>query len=259
MRTVKACLAGLSVCLLLATPAFAASQEVAKVYRDYPGYINPAVCDNPNLDNNSTQPAAPDATSGETPPADNRNPACEPAPYALRSDDPVGIFYLTPWAAVVATSDADLDYAGGSSDVTFDTGYGAGLAAGYDFGPARLEIEGSYRRNKADQIEQGNASFDADGDLEVRALLVNAYADFATGGMVTPYLGAGIGYAEVEVEDHDDEVFAGQVGAGVLFALTPAIAVDLGYRFMMTDDPEIQDVEFEVRQHSASLGLQLRF
>jgi opacity protein-like surface antigen len=94
--------------------------------------------------------------------------------------------------------------------------------------------------------------------------MVNAYADFQTGGMATPYLGAGVGYADVDVKDYlgkdyDDDVVAGQIGAGILFALSPRVAVDLGYRFMITDDPEIKDVEFEVRQHTATLGIQVRF
>lgn len=242
MRSATLILACLSFSVLLAAPAFADSQEIAKVYRDYPAYINPATCDNPNM-------GEPATGSSDT-----------SVPYALRSDDPINVPYLALWAGMVATHDNDIEYAGGTAKASFDNGFGGGAAVGYDFGPARLEVEGSYRESNADEVENAHATFDADGDLQVRTLLVNAYADFTTGSMVTPYLGAGIGYAEVEVESRDDEVFAGQLAAGMLFALSPAVAIDLGYRFLMTDNPEIDHVELEeVKQHSALLGLQIRF
>jgi opacity protein-like surface antigen len=243
MRIAISCFVGLSVFLLLAAPALAEPLEVAKVYRDYPGYINPALCDNPNLgkatsDADSAAQARPAAA------------ACEPVPLAYRSDNPVGVPYLGAWAGLVATPDVDYDAPGENGDIKFDTGYGGGLAIGYDFGPARLEVEGSYRNSNAEE---------GDADLKIRTLMVNGYADFQTGSMTTPYLGAGIGYAKVDVEGDDDEVFAGQLAAGVLFAVSPAVAVDLGYRFLMTDDPKIGGADLEVRQHTASLGVQVRF
>jgi opacity protein-like surface antigen len=253
MRIATVILSGLSISMLLSVPVCADPLEIAKVYRDYPGYINPAVCDNPNLGTPpaTATPAAPEGTASQPAPAAEQTGSCSAVPYDFRSDDPVNIPYLTLWAGVVTTHDNDIDYGTASSTVSFDNGYGAGAAIGYDFGPSRLEIEGSYREADAD---------DADEDLEVMTLLVNAYADFKTGGMVTPYLGAGVGYAEVEAGDYDDEVFAGQLAAGMLFALSPKVAVDLGYRFLITDNPEVKDVELEeVKQHAATLGLQVRF
>jgi opacity protein-like surface antigen len=242
MHTAFRFVTAMSVCLLCAGTVLADSFEVAKVYRDYPGYINPALCDNPNL---GKPAAAIDANQAQPATA-----PCETAPYAYRSDNPVGIHYVSAWAGLVATPGVDYDAPGHNGEVEFDTGYGGGLAIGYDFGPARLEVEGSYRNSNAEQ---------GDADLKIKALMVNAYADFQTGSLATPYLGAGIGCAKVDVEGEDDEVFAGQLAAGVLFALSPAVAVDLGYRFMMTDDPKLYGAELEVRQHTASVGLQVRF
>jgi opacity protein-like surface antigen len=242
MRTVITLATTLSAFLFCAGMACADTFDVAKVYRDYPGYINPALCDNPNLG----KPAAAGETSQPRPLA----ASCESVPFALRSDNPVGVHYVSAWAGLVATPGGDYDAPGADGEVEFDNGYGGGLAIGYDFGPARLEVEGSYRNSNAEA---------GDADLKIKALMVNAYADFSTGGMATPYLGAGIGYAKVAVENEKDDVFAGQLAAGVLFALSPTVAIDLGYRFMMTDDPKIDAAELEVRQHTASLGLQVRF
>jgi opacity protein-like surface antigen len=176
--------------------------------------------------------------------------SCDDANFFYRADDPVNEPYVTLWAGMVATQDTDIDAGNVHADVSFDNGFAGGLAVGYDFGPARLEVEGGYRNSNIEN---------SDEDLTIKSLMLNAYADFKTGGVATPYLGAGIGYAQVEVDDEDDDVVAGQLGAGVLFALSPSVAVDLGYRFMMTDDPDIGGAQFKVRQHTALLGVQVRF
>lgn len=246
MRTVLTITSVLSLCLFASTAARADDPLLtAKVYRDYPGYINPAVCEKPNSDK-VTPNSNPSPSSGN---ASVRNHAASPSAFP----------YLAAWVGLVDTRDADFGAGGLEAEVTFEHGYGGGVAAGYDFGPARLEIEGSYRRNSADRVEFAGVKVDADGDLEIFTLLANVYADFNFGGTSTPYLGAGIGYADVELEDRDDDVLAGQLAAGVIFPVSSNVSVDLGYRFMMTEDPDFDGVDFEVQQHTAMIGLQIRF
>lgn len=179
--------------------------------------------------------------------------------------------------------DADLDFdeipsALFSAEAEFDTGFNVGVAGGYDFGPARLEAEVAYRQNDVDRLkinffgEQFKAK--ADGDISAASLMVNGYFDIETGSPVTPYLGAGIGVANVslndikaegeKVVDDDDTVFAYQFGGGVAFALNESMALDLGYRYFATDDPEFDDVdndsfESEYKSHNVSLGLRINF
>lgn len=272
------------VALLAASPVLAEEILLAKVYRDYPGYINPAVCENPNIDNvdrdkppagkSGTSPVAPGGKSILSPsiPAEVDAPAVSPRPddavspemnrccgasdWWLRADDPVDTPYLTVWGGVVATREVG---GGAAMDVSVDNGYGLGVAGGYDFGPARIEIEGSYRDSNVGKLKVNGVVAGGSGDLQIQALMINGFADFKTGGMVTPYVGAGVGYAKVELNHDDDSVPAGQVSAGVLIALSPSVAIDLGYRFMATDDPEIQGQKIKIRQHSALLGVQFRF
>jgi outer membrane immunogenic protein len=338
---VKIAIVVYSLFCLLVDPVLAETLQVAKVYRDYPGYINPAVCENPNVSKPPATPAPhviivplpaePETAAGPaaqpgtpvpspapaaqaeaaaspsapapataappavTPPS-AQTPAVQPAPAVppsapapaavatpavsqttapVPAADPslsvpppgksepckpscgwssagssVKAPYLSLWAGMVMTQDVDVDYQGHSEEVSIDNGFAGGVAVGYDFGPARLEIEGAYRDSNADK---------GDADLKIRTVMVNAYADFATGSLATPYLGAGVGVADVDVEDDDDQVLAGQVAAGVLFAVSPQVSVDLGYRFMMTDDPDIRGAELELRQHTALLGVQIRF
>ena len=295
MRSGTAIVTILSLGLLISVPAGAEEVQVAKVYRDYPGYINPAVCENPNLEKPAAgesvakQPETPPAVTAPVPnppaaamppavqpgqaapevqntptamepavvmPAAEMQRPCVPAPYWEQSDDPVDVPYLSVWAGVVATNDIDFDP---DVDVSFDAGYGFGAALGYDFGPARLEIEASDRNSNTDEVTVDDIEVDGDQDLKIQTLMINGFADFQTGGNLTPYLGAGIGCARVEVDNEDDTVLAGQVAAGVLIAVSPTLAIDLGYRFMMTDDPKLDGAEVEVRQHTVSIGLQFRF
>lgn len=252
MRTVRLVSTLLLLAALLSAISVCAEDlQVAKVYRDYPGYINPAVCDNPNLDKGAPpvapsagQPAvaAPPAAAAVSP------PACCPAGGP---DDRVGA-YASIWGGFVATDDLELS---SSVDMSTDNGYGAGVAVGYDFGRFRVEVEGSYRENGGDRIKTPGGEFKADDDLQVFAALLNGYVDFATGGPITPYLGAGAGIARAEVDEAEDDVGVAQLAAGFVCAVTPAVAVDFGYRYLLP----VSESDYELRQHTALLGLQFRF
>lgn len=213
----------------------AEAAQLAKVYRDYPGYIAPVQC----------EPVA-----GQAPAAKGAKAASPSADTSCA--DRSGGHYLAIWAGGTVTEDAD---PGSNVDISFDSGFGGGLAVGYDFGPARLELEGSYRESDVDKVRTGAGSVKVNADLELLTVLVNGYVDFATDSIATPYLGIGAGYARAEVDDIDDEFVAGQLAAGVLFAISPAVSVDLGYRYLA---PIGRD-DLDIRQHTASVGLQFRF
>jgi opacity protein-like surface antigen len=175
--------------------------------------------------------------------------------------------------------DADIDFSDPTivdGEATFDTGFNVGITGGVDCGPGRYELELTYRQNDFDEIFDpifGTTSYDGDGSA--LAFMANAFWDIATGSPVTPYLGGGIGVANVsindlvepgfgQVVDDDDTVFAYQVGAGVALELNPHMALDLGYRYFATSDPEFTDVdgfkfESEYKTHNASLGLRIMF
>lgn len=156
----------------------------------------------------------------------------------------------------------------------FDTGINVGVSGGYDFGMARLEGELAYRQNDFDKVVVEGELFAVDGDVGALSLMANGYWDFENLSPVTPYLGAGIGFANVSLNDvrdaegafvdDDDVVFAYQFGAGVAFALNETMALDLGYRYFATTDPEYTDVEgdtfeTEYKTHNVSLGLRINF
>lgn len=174
----------------------------------------------------------------------------------------------------------------GSDSVNFDTsasnpGFDITGALGKDLGNGfRAEGELGYR-----QIEMGHAtvyapggaglnSGSAGGNANAVSLMGNGYYDFQTGGRIVPYVGLGIGMAEVSMDgvsvnnapavDDSDLVFAYQAMAGIGYQLTPTGTIYTGYRYFATTRPTFSDAggdrfnsEFEL--HNLEIGYRLSF
>jgi opacity protein-like surface antigen len=150
--------------------------------------------------------------------------------------------------------DADVELDGvGSGSVEFDTGFNAGGAIGFRvFEMLRLEAHGSYRQADLDQGEIGGVSIDVDdGFAGAAAFLGNAYFDIPIPLPVKPYVGAGAGVAifsadvdgsSVDVDD-DDTQFAWNVMGGFFVPVFRHLELDLRYRYITSDDPEV-DADF---------------
>jgi opacity protein-like surface antigen len=200
--------------------------------------------------------------------------------------------YFSVHAGWTWLQDADVDYDDPTifdDEIEFDNGYNVGGAFGYDYGLARLEVELAHRQNDVDKItinfDDGTEVFQGDGDFSATNLMLNGYWDLETGSPVVPYLGGGIGIANVSANnvkffdptfgsvrfvDDDDTVFAYQLAAGIAFALAPPLTLDLGYRFFGTSNPDLEidpslrvlgfsDFETEFDSHNVSLGLRMNF
>ncbi len=256
------------ICCMTIVPRAAASDSIlAKVYRDYPGYIESPVCENPRL----KQPAA--VRRAQDPTATSETVGEGLAPPMV-CDYVTGRFYFGGWlgAGVPLSSSPSVELL--DVDADYKIGYAAGLQLGYDPGPLRFDLDGSYRVNDVDELKvNGVTAVTIDGELEIKALLLNAYYDFENASRAVPYLGAGIGVAEVsldgfdangiELVDGSDTVLAGQLAAGVLLPLSATTQLDVGYRFMVTDTASFSSpagkVEVDVRSHVLMVGLQFRF
>jgi len=161
-------------------------------------------------------------------------------------------------------------------ELEFETGFVVAGSVGYDFGPARVEGEVSYQKNNFDKLTVSasgmSASIDLSGDATSLAFLANGYYDFVNNSAFTPYVSGGIGIANISYNDisspsmdinsegdEDDTVFAYQVGAGIGFAATETLTIDLKYRYYGTADPEFEGVKAEVGSHNILLGLRYNF
>ena len=154
---------------------------------------------------------------------------------------------------------------GDEAEITFDTGFGITAAIGnaYENG-LRGEVEFGYRTSDVDDFDSDSGSVSNNGDISTLSLMLNGYYDFMPKETISPFIGAGIGYANVEGDfdelgSEDDNVFAYQVAVGVAFAINPQMKIDVQYRYFDTDDGDFDDLEVEYGTHNAMLGVRYSF
>jgi opacity protein-like surface antigen len=182
--------------------------------------------------------------------------------------------YVGGQAGVVFLSDSDIQQGITDLSGSFDTGYGLGLTGGYNFDMFRLEGELFYKTNAFDEVSAGSGSLSADGDMTALGLMVNAIFDFKNQTRFTPFIGVGAGMAQVSIKDltlgglsiadDDDVVFAYQGIAGVGISVTPALTLDISYKYTATLDPEFSDVtgvpfDAEYMSHNVMAGIRFNF
>lgn len=172
-----------------------------------------------------------------------------------------------------------------SDRVEFDPGLNIGGTGGYDFGFVRLEGEMSYKYSEIKSItaSDGFRFGRPDGNLGVFAIMGNGFFDLHNASNVTPYLGGGIGFANMHLSEtfgidtsgevplypeDDDTVFAYQVGAGVGIALNRRLTLDIGYRYFGTSRAKFRNIlvngddgtaDFKFESHNAAIGLRVKF
>ena len=170
-------------------------------------------------------------------------------------------------------SDSDVTDPDPSNNFTmeYDTGWALGGALGYDFNRFRVEGEISYQTNDIDKVGAMGVSLAASGDVSSLAFLINGYFDFVNDSAFTPYITAGLGYAQIDLNDFnvagsgesdysdDDSVFAYQVGLGVGYAVTEKVTIDVKYRYFATEDLEFDTTEVDVASHNFLFGVRFNF
>ena len=166
--------------------------------------------------------------------------------------------------------DSDIDNMpenAGAAEMSFDSGFLGTFAVGYDLAsPFRVEGEYGWQKNDLDRLSYKNqfGNFDQ-GDFKVQSLMVNGYYDIDTGSAWIPFVGAGIGWAKVDLNTpalplgDNDDVFAYQIMAGVAYAISDQLFVDAQYRFFGTQDATIQGADFSTQSNDLMLGIRYNF
>lgn len=212
-------------------------------------------------------------------------PPPPPEPLGLKGTISSG-FYLRGDIGVGSQSYDELDVklnggpviaaAGVTSFTTIkpDRGFAAfaGVGVGYQFNSyLRFDLTGEYRGasfNGRDQLTYNNGGTNQTNvyraDIATFVGLANAYIDLGTWNCLTPYLGAGIGFASHTVNGLSDNGINQNVGAqfgnvsyaygnsasktdvawalmaGVSYDVTSNLKLDIGYRYLnMGDGPTI--------------------
>jgi OOP family OmpA-OmpF porin len=159
-----------------------------------------------------------------------------------------------------------------SSDVAFDSGYGASMALGYlppftspVLGGLRLEGEIGYYTNAVDSVSTGGVAAAGTGEMNSTAYMANLYYDFEKLGMFVPYVGAGLGVASVDLEslgvNQEDDALAYQAMAGLGYRpeTIPMTEWSLGYRYFGTSDLSYTVGKIDNDVHNMQAGIKLRF
>lgn len=169
--------------------------------------------------------------------------------------------YVSGNFGLVSVSDSTLN-GNSSGELSFDSGFGFVAAIGNGFDGPRGEVEVAYRTNDLDGFSLGGSSGSTNGDISSLAVMGNLLLDVAISENVRPFLGAGIGLANVEIDSSDssdDTVFAYQAIAGLGFPLTHVTTLDLQYRYFASEDPNFDGAKAEYQTHNFFAGLRFDF
>lgn len=168
-----------------------------------------------------------------------------------------------------------------------------GLGIGARLLPSlRTDLTVSYRPgysfSATDTTFSPGTTLIAKGDVKTLAVLINAYYDFPAIAGFTPYVGGGVGLARNDIGkstittttglpvatiDGDTSThFAWQVGAGVSYAISTAVTLDIGYRYFDAGEGKSADTgtvlgvpatgltnRGDVRAHEVQVGLRIGF
>ena len=91
-----------------------------------------------------------------------------------------------------------------------------------------------------------------DDDSSLTTVLGNVYFDIPLETIVTPYIGAGVGYGWVDSTGNDEDGVAFALMAGLDVNLTEDLSADIGYRYRQILSEEVYD-------HQALVGLRYGF
>ena len=153
-----------------------------------------------------------------------------------------GSFYLGGRVSFDDVSDLEVDAGPILGDLELDNGWGFGAVVGRHFSdPWRLELELMLHSADADALPILGLE-DLGGSLDVNTLMLNLIADLPIAASSwVPYVGAGAGWAAVELDGvngdflrisaEDDSTYALQGFIGVAVPLSDSLTLDLDARY----------------------------
>jgi len=169
-------------------------------------------------------------------------------------------WYVSGAGGVSLFNDADNTSGGTTITTNYDPGFAFVAAGGrqFDFG-LRLEGEIGYRQASVDTINlgAGGGALNASGNMSALSFMVNGLYDFNNigydlGPKFKPYVGAGVGFANVSANniqalnttiiDDSQIVFAYQAIGGISYEVMPKTTMFLEYRYFATTNPSFSGV-----------------
>jgi opacity protein-like surface antigen len=182
-------------------------------------------------------------------------------------------------AGLAQPADGNMTISGvGSFELEYDTSFTVGGAIGYRLGESgdyRVEGEVAYQNNEVDRIDNNSLPVPigvgtlSSMEASMLTFLLNGYIDFNYGSAFSWFFTGGFGFARIDGEmtldgvtdDEDDTVFAYQLGVGAGYAVTETVTLDCKYRYLSTEDFNIEGGHVEVASpsHSITAGIRVAF
>ena len=172
--------------------------------------------------------------------------------------------------------DSDIDSNGGTdAEASLDPGLAVGGLLGYRFGiddDLSVDVEGefTYRLNDIDTVSAAGFPDNHGGEAQSFAWMANAWLNWEIGDSgFAPYLGGGFGGIHIDIKDAEiagirldnesDFTIAGQLGGGLGYQVGEHFVVSLDYRFLISDETNLQELDVEYQAHSVMLGFKYLF
>ena len=200
---------------------------------------------------------------------------------------PSPTYYVALRGGIAQTDDTDFTVLGGL-DVSnsYDLGYTVSGAVGADLGQLfglqnfRAELEVAYIESDIDThtLPQVGAEFsgaDAFGTTSATIGFASLYYDLFSARGFTPFVGAGLGLASVDFDNHgitptgtvlsdDQTAFAWHGTVGASLEITHNKVLELGYRYIALSDVDLTSIDgtpssTDVDNHTGFVGLRIGF
>lgn len=159
--------------------------------------------------------------------------------------------------------DGQLDVDGvGAIDLDKEWTQHLGLGYAFDNG---LRMEGELSHRFHDMISDPPTL--VDGDIHAWSAMANLFWDFNRGGGVEPYIGVGVGVARLNANatgafpavDGTDTTLAYQGMIGLNAGLTDQLSLDIGYRYFVAQEAEIDGFAGDFEDQAITIGLRYQF
>lgn len=197
--------------------------------------------------------------------------AAEAAPAAKQAAAPAPAektAAVTPYvSAKLARGWDNVKFKGEDSAGSFQT-WGGDIAVGAKMGDTRAELEYGFTKMSTKSDIDGKAKFGT------QTVMLNGYYDFHNDSIFTPYIGAGIGFADMTLKFADEDgvgskskvKFAYGLKAGVGIEVAKNVTVDVGYRYLKPsvskygyDEDEDELIKMKAHMSEATVGVRFAF
>ena len=192
-----------------------------------------------------------------------------------------GNFYLGLHGGAAIPDDSKATDSEGRYNIDYDLGFDGSITFGYNLGDSypkigrgRVELEVNYAENDLDEADFLEGKVSAGGSIKRTGVMINTIGEHKTRSGVIIYALLGAGFAKIELDnatildqplaDDDETELAFQVGAGIGWEMNRHITYDIGYRYLLTTDPnfttsEDKGLDYEYACHRILAGIRFNF